>query len=190
MTSWTAPRTWTTSELVTASIMNTHVRDNLLYLKENVDPTPQCLNTDEVTRNNGGVAETDLSTYLLTAGKLATDGDKLRMVAWGICAAGASIKTLKAYFGATSVTAWTNNFNGATWKMMAEVVRTSATTQKMHVLAPVLDGASTHFMYQNYGTPGETLSGSITVKTTGQSNSASNEVTQYNFYVEYVPFGS
>lgn len=27
---WTAPRTWVTSELVTAAIMNTHVRDNLL----------------------------------------------------------------------------------------------------------------------------------------------------------------
>lgn len=26
---WTAPRTWTTGELVTAAIMNTHVRDNL-----------------------------------------------------------------------------------------------------------------------------------------------------------------
>jgi len=27
--SWTSPRTWATSELVTAAIMNTHVRDNL-----------------------------------------------------------------------------------------------------------------------------------------------------------------
>lgn len=27
---WTSPRTWTTGELVTASMMNTHVRDNLL----------------------------------------------------------------------------------------------------------------------------------------------------------------
>ena len=27
---WTAPRTWTTSEVVTASIMNSHVRDNFL----------------------------------------------------------------------------------------------------------------------------------------------------------------
>ena len=25
---WTAPRTWTTGELVTAAIMNTHIRDN------------------------------------------------------------------------------------------------------------------------------------------------------------------
>lgn len=29
---WTTPRTWTTGELVTASIMNTHVRDDLAYL--------------------------------------------------------------------------------------------------------------------------------------------------------------
>lgn len=32
-TSWTTPRTWSTGELVTASIMNTHVRDNLNALK-------------------------------------------------------------------------------------------------------------------------------------------------------------
>lgn len=28
--SWTSPRTWTTGELVTAAICNTHIRDNLL----------------------------------------------------------------------------------------------------------------------------------------------------------------
>lgn len=30
--SWTTPRTWATDELVTASMMNTHVRDNLNHL--------------------------------------------------------------------------------------------------------------------------------------------------------------
>lgn len=30
---WSAPRTWSVGEVVTASIMNTHVRDNLSYLK-------------------------------------------------------------------------------------------------------------------------------------------------------------
>lgn len=30
---WTAPRTWTTGELVTGAIMNTHVRDNLTFLR-------------------------------------------------------------------------------------------------------------------------------------------------------------
>lgn len=31
---WTAPRTWTTGELVTAAIMNTHVRNNLSFLHD------------------------------------------------------------------------------------------------------------------------------------------------------------
>lgn len=31
---WTSPRTWVTGEVVTASVMNTHVRDNLAYLKD------------------------------------------------------------------------------------------------------------------------------------------------------------
>ncbi len=30
---WSAPRTWVVSEVVTASVMNAHVRDNLKYLK-------------------------------------------------------------------------------------------------------------------------------------------------------------
>ncbi|MGH2663694.1 MAG: hypothetical protein ACRDH8_13010 [Actinomycetota bacterium] len=30
---WTAPRTWVTSEVVTASVMNTHVRDNETFLR-------------------------------------------------------------------------------------------------------------------------------------------------------------
>lgn len=29
---WTAPRTWIAGEVVTAALMNTHLRDNLLYL--------------------------------------------------------------------------------------------------------------------------------------------------------------
>lgn len=30
---WTAPRTWTIGEFVTKAIMDTHIRDNLLFLK-------------------------------------------------------------------------------------------------------------------------------------------------------------
>ena len=31
---WTAPRTWVAGELVTAALLNTHLRDNLLVLRE------------------------------------------------------------------------------------------------------------------------------------------------------------
>lgn len=37
MTTWTNPRTWTIGELVTKAIMDTHVRDNLLHLKEQTE---------------------------------------------------------------------------------------------------------------------------------------------------------
>jgi len=32
---WTNPRTWITNEFVTSAILNTHVRDNMLFLKSN-----------------------------------------------------------------------------------------------------------------------------------------------------------
>ncbi len=32
---WSLPRTWSVSEFVTASLLNTHIRDNLLFLKSN-----------------------------------------------------------------------------------------------------------------------------------------------------------
>lgn len=34
---WTSPRTWNVGELVTKLIMDTHIRDNLNYLKEQLD---------------------------------------------------------------------------------------------------------------------------------------------------------
>jgi hypothetical protein len=34
MTQWTTPRTWVRGEIATESLLNTHVRDNLLHLKE------------------------------------------------------------------------------------------------------------------------------------------------------------
>ena len=46
---WTAPRTWTTGELVTAALLNTHVRDNLNVL----NPTALTLTVD-----GGGAAIT------------------------------------------------------------------------------------------------------------------------------------
>ena len=36
---WTAPRTWVTGEVVTASVMNVHVRDNLLALSTHFHDT-------------------------------------------------------------------------------------------------------------------------------------------------------
>lgn len=36
--SWTTPRTWVASEVVTAAMLNTHIRDNLNYLFSSIYP--------------------------------------------------------------------------------------------------------------------------------------------------------
>jgi hypothetical protein len=61
---WTAPRTWSVSEVVTAANMNTHVRDNLDYLKGNA----------------GTVAIADSVTLPTVTG---TTGDGLRFTSGG-----------------------------------------------------------------------------------------------------------
>src|SRR5262245_46460563 len=48
---WTAPATWAVSEVVTASKMNTHVRDNLDYLKGTAGQIS--LDSDLVVTNTG-----------------------------------------------------------------------------------------------------------------------------------------
>src|SRR5690349_11167290 len=79
-TSWTAPRTWVALETVTASLLNTHLRDNLLYLKEQADAHKR-LTTNYTAVGNVGAGEDDLITYSVPAATLATDGQVLRIEA-------------------------------------------------------------------------------------------------------------
>lgn len=68
---WTAPRTWSTGELVTATIMNTHIRDNLDALK---DPPTNLYNVDEASNYSttstsfADVDSTDLALAITTGG--------------------------------------------------------------------------------------------------------------------------
>ncbi|MFA4973636.1 MAG: hypothetical protein WC683_13580 [bacterium] len=60
---WTAPRTWATGEIVTAAMLNTHVRDNELYLKGETDK----LNTLAYSSPGGRALGTN---YQNTSGKM------------------------------------------------------------------------------------------------------------------------
>jgi len=70
MTTWTDPRTWNIGELVTKAIMDTHVRDNLKYLKEQLSTALQ------VTARKGGSATdwsaTGTSNYTPSVAKSQT----------------------------------------------------------------------------------------------------------------------
>lgn len=65
---WTAPRTWSTGELVTASVMNTHVRDNLDWLKTPIDSGNITFAADFTTTSATYVDITGLTTTMTTNG--------------------------------------------------------------------------------------------------------------------------
>lgn len=47
--SWTAPRTWVTGEIVTAALLNTHLKDNLVDLDRRTSPTGSVVATNQTT---------------------------------------------------------------------------------------------------------------------------------------------
>ena len=68
---WTAPRTWTTSEVVSATIMNTHIRDNLLWLygaRVTADAVRQTSVTYTTTSTSWTLADSSLELEV-TAGQ-------------------------------------------------------------------------------------------------------------------------
>lgn len=66
---WTAPRTWTSGELVTASIMNTHVRDNLDWLKTPLESGKVVFATADFTTTSASYVDvTGCTTTITTKG--------------------------------------------------------------------------------------------------------------------------
>jgi hypothetical protein len=66
--SWTAPRTWVTDEIVTSSLLNTHVRDNLLSVAHPYDYAPADVDVTNTT------TETSLWSKVITGGDMGANG--------------------------------------------------------------------------------------------------------------------
>lgn len=73
---WTAPRTWVANEVVTATLMNTHIKDNLVALSTHAHGGAAGAGNDELS----GVDQVnfdDLSASPATAGRLQRNGNNL-----------------------------------------------------------------------------------------------------------------
>jgi hypothetical protein len=113
---WTAPRTWVALETVTAALMNTHVRDNLLLLKTKVDDDGS-LNTQmfgvgfSVGGANTSTTETDPLpgfTFSLPANFL-DNGEFLHMRGFAAIVQNTNAKTIRFRCGGgTAITVWTS----------------------------------------------------------------------------------
>jgi hypothetical protein len=68
---WTTPKTWADQELVTADLLNTHLRDNLEALKEPPSGNYECDETSEYTTTSTSFVDVDATNLVMT---LATGG--------------------------------------------------------------------------------------------------------------------
>ncbi len=66
MSDWTTPKTWTVDELVTASAMNTHLRDNLNALKTPPSAHYECDESSDYTTSAGAWVDVDATNLALT----------------------------------------------------------------------------------------------------------------------------
>lgn len=144
------------------------------------------IHEDVTPVSNSGTGETNLMTYSLPANTLGTDNDYLELEAWGEFTAAVSNKTVKMYFGGTVIFNTTAlAFGAGAWRIKATVVRGSSTTQ---VTIAAFSGNTTLVTTTaQVASPGETLSSAVTIKCTGQSSAASDEVFQEGFIVKWYP---
>lgn len=71
---WTTPRTWVAGEIVTAALMNVHVRDNLDDLNDRMDLAVQEVQEEVTTLDgNGSIAFSTEATTIVLNGAGAAD---------------------------------------------------------------------------------------------------------------------
>ncbi len=141
--------------------------------------------------NGADNTEDVLITYSLPAATLGLTGDRVVIESFGSFAANATLKRVRLYFGATVVfdTA-AKAFNATDWRIQATVIRTGAATQ---IATAFFCGDTTLVAVTAQSTaPGETLSGAVTIKTTGQctATGAANDIVNKGLVVDYLPAGA
>ncbi len=132
-----------------------------------------------------GAANTDTSedvlfTYALPANTLTSANQVLKIHAWGHCATTGNNKTIKLYFGSEVITSGVLTDSNKNWHAELTVIRTGASTQQ--VLGKMVHDTVNITDYSAAGA--ETETGAITIKVSGQSGTAANDILCYAMTVE------
>lgn len=151
---------------------------------------PCVIYTNVTPASNVSTGETVLMTYTLPANTLSATGQAVRIRGSVVLAANSNTKITRVYFGASLVTAVvTTSSAGVALDFEAVVFRTGAATQ--YGMGKMIGATGTTSVVNDTRTtsPTETLSGALTIKLTGQSGTASNDVTANAFFVDWLPSG-
>jgi hypothetical protein len=142
--------------------------------------------TDVTATSNASTAESDLLSYSLPAGRLASSGAGIRIKAWGTgtTVSTAATRRLRLYFGA-QVIADTGAQNVPTlWGLEVTLLRTTvAGIQETFSQVLASTGGAASVLYQRTS-PAENLNAAVTIKVTGLCTASTGVLTQTGFVVE------
>lgn len=96
---WTVPRTWVAKEVVTAALLNTHVKDNLIDLDTRAPVYGDVAGEDGTATS--GTAEEVMATFTIPANTLDANGATIHLAAWGTMTENANNKTARLRWGTT-----------------------------------------------------------------------------------------
>jgi hypothetical protein len=143
------------------------------------------LNVQYTDVANSGTSETDLMSYSIPGGTLATDGDRIQFRMAFDFASNTNSKTIKLYVGGTNYGMPANTHSaGGPSILDGEIIRSSSSAIKINYRFTPFGGT---------GSTGSTsvgsisFAGTIVLKSTGTSGTASNDITQNSMSVTYYP---
>lgn len=119
--------------------------------------------------NGADTTEDLLKSFNLPANALDSVGRSINIYAWGSYGANTNSKTVKMYFGASTVTS-TQTLNGGGWALEMMVGKSASNVQRIsgQIIAGTSHGGCTT------GTGAETDTAAITIKVTGQDTTSAN----------------
>jgi hypothetical protein len=124
---WTNPRTWTGGELVTAALMNVHVRDNLVDLDARALGV---FSADPATHSSPPLTGYQvIATYPIPALTLDATGKTVHFQAAGYFAANGNYKVALLRVGGVDQAFIGGNINNVAWHLDVKVTRRASNTQ-------------------------------------------------------------
>lgn len=130
--------------------------------------------------STAGSSEEDLQSVVLPANTLSVNGQRLRIVAVGTCAANDNAKRMRLYFGAQEIAITPGSTAGSTaddWGIVCDLIRTGASAQVSLAMAGFTPTTGGNFEQFIRTVGAVDLTANVTIKTTGDGGAASDIVS-------------
>jgi uncharacterized cupin superfamily protein len=145
-------------------------------------------NIDTSDALNSAITESDLISFSLPAGRLASSGAAIRVRGWGVAttASTAATRRMRLYFGASVIADTGARDMASFWSLESIIARQSGTNTQEAIGTGIASTGATAVAQVIQVEPSEVTTGAITIKITGLCTAATGIITAKGLYVEQI----